>query len=154
MPNASITADVIVGFPGESDKQFQNTLSVIEEIGFDQINTAAYSPRPNTPAAVWSNQLTEEIKVERLKEINCLVENIAKGRNARYKERVEEILVEGINPKDQKQLMGRTRTNRLTFFPHMGNEGIIYDPGDIVKVKIKEVRSFSLSGIPVSKISK
>jgi len=62
MPNASITADAIVAFPGETEQQFQDTLKLISDIGFDQVNTAAYSPRPNTPAAVWSNQLSEEVK--------------------------------------------------------------------------------------------
>ena len=57
MPDASITADAIVAFPGETEQQYQDTLKLISEIGFDQVNTAAYSPRPNTPAAVWSNQL-------------------------------------------------------------------------------------------------
>ncbi len=149
MPHASITADVIVAFPGENEKQFQNTLSVIEDLGFDQVNTAAYSPRPNTPAANWPNQLPEEVKVERLKEVNSLVEKTAKKRNARYQNLVEEVLAERINPKNQQQLLGRTRTNRLAFFPKQGPQGSIYKPGELVEIKINEVRSFSLSGIPL-----
>jgi len=82
MPDASISADVIVAFPGESDAQYRRTLDLIEEIGFDQVNTAAYSPRPNTPAANWPNQLSEAVKVERLREINALVERIARQRSA------------------------------------------------------------------------
>ena len=70
MPEASITADAIVAFPGETEQQYQDTLNLISDIGFDQVNTAAYSPRPNTPAAVWSNQLSEEVKKARLQEIN------------------------------------------------------------------------------------
>ena len=149
IPHCSISADVIVAFPGESEKQFQSTLAVIEEIGFDQVNTAAYSPRPNTPAATWPNQLPESVKIERLKEVNALVTKTAKQRNARYKNLVEEVLAEGINPKDPTQLVGRTRTNRLTFFPQKGPKGLHYKPGDLVSLKIKEVRSFSLSGIPL-----
>ena len=149
MPYASISADVIVGFPGESHQQFQNTLSVIEEIGFDLINTAAYSPRPNTPAAKWPNQLPESVKIERLKELNELVEKTAKKMNSRYQDDLVEVLVEGINPKDPQQLMGRSRTNRLTFFPKEGPQGCIYKAGELVELKIKEVRSFSLSGIPL-----
>ncbi len=147
MPDASITADVIVAFPGETHTQFEQTLSTIKELGFDQVNTAAYSPRPNTPAAKWSNQIQEETKVERLKEVNNVVSEIAKERNTRYKDNLEEILVEGINPKDEHQLMGRTRTNRLTFFPKDGPQGIQHKAGDLVKVKIKEIRSFSLTGV-------
>ncbi len=149
MPDASISSDVIVAFPGEKDSQFQNTLKVIEEIGFDQVNTAAYSPRPNTPAATWPNQIPENIKVQRLQELNSLVEKTARKRNSRYKGRVEEILAEGINPKDSKQLMGRTRTNRLTFFSSKGSQDFGYKPGDFVPVLIDEVRSFSLTGTPL-----
>ena len=64
MPDASISADAIVGFPGETEAQFENTLKLVEDIGFDQLNTAAYSPRPGTPAALWENQLSEDVKSE------------------------------------------------------------------------------------------
>jgi tRNA-2-methylthio-N6-dimethylallyladenosine synthase len=146
MPDASISADVIVAFPGETDAQYRRTLDLIEEIGFDQVNTAAYSPRPNTPAADWPNQLSEEVKVERLREINALVERVARERSARYAGRTEQVLVEGINPKDPEQVMGRTRTNRLTFFPAARTAGGRWQAGDLVEVRIDEVRAFSLSG--------
>jgi tRNA-2-methylthio-N6-dimethylallyladenosine synthase len=149
MPDASISADVIVGFPGETDAQYRRTLDLIDEIAFDQVNTAAYSPRPNTPAATWDNQLPESVKVERLKEINALVERNARERNIRYQGRTEEVLAEGINPKDPEQLMGRTRTNRLTFFSATSPDGHHYQPGDLVNVRIDAVRSFSLSGTPL-----
>jgi tRNA-2-methylthio-N6-dimethylallyladenosine synthase len=151
MPDASISADVIVGFPGETDAQYRRTLDLIDEIAFDQVNTAAYSPRPNTPAATWDNQLPEAVKVERLKEINALVERNARERNARYLGRTEEVLAEGINSKDAQQLMGRTRTNRLTFFSATSADGHHYQPGDLVNVRIDAVRSFSLSGTPLPK---
>ena len=141
MPHAAISADAIVGFPGETDAQFRRTLELVEEIGFDQLNTAAYSPRPNTPAANWPDQVEDHVKVERLQELNALVERTAKERSQRYLGRVEEVLVEGINPKDPSQLMGRTRTNRLTFFAAAG-----YGIGDTVPVRIDQVRAFSLSG--------
>ncbi|MBU6355069.1 MAG: MiaB/RimO family radical SAM methylthiotransferase, partial [Cyanobacteria bacterium REEB498] len=146
MPDASISADVIVAFPGETDAQYRRTLALIEEIGFDQVNTAAYSPRPNTPAATWPNQLSEAVKVERLQELNALVERKARERSARYAGRLEQILVEGTNPKDATQVMGRTRTNRLTFFPGQRPDGGRWNPGDLVNVRIEEVRAFSLSG--------
>ncbi len=148
MPDAAISADVIVAFPGETDAQFRRTLDLIEEIGFDQVNTAAYSPRPNTPAADWPGQLPEAEKVERLRELNALVERKAKERSARYGGRIEEILVEGSNPKDPSQVMGRTRTNRLTFFPANDGRGGSYRPGDLVQVRIATVRAFSLGGEP------
>lgn len=146
MPDAAISADVIVAFPGETDAQFRRTLALVAEIGFDAVNTAAYSPRPNTPAATWPDQLPEAVKVERLRELNTLVETKAKERSARYAGRREQILVEGINPKDPRQMMGRTRTNRLTFFPGHRADGSPIQPGELVTVHIEEVRAFSLSG--------
>jgi len=146
MPDAAISADVIVAFPGETDAQYRRTLDLVEELGFDQVNTAAYSPRPGTPAADWPNQLSETVKVERLQELNALVERKARERSARYQDRVEQILVEGINPKDPEQVMGRTRTNRLTFFPAAKPDTTPWQPGDLVDVRITQVRAFSLSG--------
>lgn len=143
MPDAAISADAIVGFPGETEAQFENTLKLVDEIGFDQLNTAAYSPRPGTPAAIWDDQLSEQVKSDRLQRLNHLVATKAAERSQRYLGRIEEILVEDVNPKDASQVMGRTRGNRLTFFT--GN--IEELRGTFVKVKITEVRPFSLTGV-------
>lgn len=142
MPDAAISADAIVGFPGETEEQFEKTLKLVEDIGFDQLNTAAYSPRPGTPAALWENQLSEEVKSDRLQRLNHLVATKAAERSLRYLGRVEEVLVEDQNPKDPAQVMGRTRSNRLTFAP--GN--IAELKGKLIKVKITEARAFSLTG--------
>ncbi|MGG6297395.1 tRNA (N6-isopentenyl adenosine(37)-C2)-methylthiotransferase MiaB [Leptolyngbya sp. AN02str] len=142
MPDAAISADAIVGFPGETEEQFQNTLKLVEEVGFDQLNTAAYSPRPGTPAATWDNQLSEEVKSDRLQQLNHLVATKAAERSLRYTDQIEEVLVEDQNPKNPAQVMGRTRTNRLTFFDGDINEL----RGKLVKVKVTEVRAFSLTG--------
>ncbi len=143
MPDAAISADAIVGFPGETEAQFENTLKLVDEIGFDQLNTAAYSPRPGTPAAIWDDQLSEQVKSDRLQRLNHLVATKAAERSQRYLGRIEEILVEDVNPKDAGQVMGRTRGNRLTFFT-----GDIEElRGKFVKVKITEVRPFSLTGV-------
>jgi tRNA-2-methylthio-N6-dimethylallyladenosine synthase len=150
MPEAAISADAIVGFPGESEAQFRRTLTLIEQIGFDQVNTAAYSPRPNTPAAQWPDQISEVEKVERLRELNALVEHTARRRSERYGNREVEVLVEGPNPRDPSQVMGRTRTNRLTFFPALDGQGGVHRPGDLVRVRIDTVRAFSLSGQAVA----
>ncbi|NEO32681.1 MAG: tRNA (N6-isopentenyl adenosine(37)-C2)-methylthiotransferase MiaB [Symploca sp. SIO3C6] len=142
MPDAAISADAIVGFPGETEAQFENTLKLVEDIGFDLLNTAAYSPRPGTPAALWDNQLSEQVKSDRLQRLNRLVSVKAAERSQRYLGRVEEVLVEAQNPRDNTQVMGRTRGNRLTFFS--GDiEGL---KGKLVKVKITQVRAFSLTG--------
>ena len=146
MPNASITADAIVAFPGETDEQFKDTLKLISDIGFDQVNTAAYSPRPNTPAANWNNQIPEEVKKERLKEINHLVEKTANNQNKRYLNKVESVLIEGFNPKNPEQLMGRTRTNRLTFIEIPKKIKLNFSLGDVINVKINKTRPFSLTG--------
>ena len=146
MPDASISGDVIVGFPGETEAQFENTLQLVEEIGFDLLNTAAYSPRPGTPAALWEDQLSEEVKSDRLQRLNHLVSITAMKRSERYLGRIEEILVEEQNTKDPTQVMGRTTGNRLTFFP--GN--IEQLKGKLVKVKITEIRAFSLTGEAVN----
>jgi tRNA-2-methylthio-N6-dimethylallyladenosine synthase len=142
MPDASISADAIVGFPGETEEQFENTLKLVADIGFDIVNTAAYSPRPNTPAALWENQLSEEIKEDRLQRLNHLVVQTAAERSQRYLDRVEEVLVEDRNAKNPDQVLGRTRGNRLTFF----NGDIEELRGKVVPVKISEVRAFSLTG--------
>ena len=142
MPDASISADAIVGFPGETEAQFENTLKLVEDIGFDQLNTAAYSPRPGTPAALWENQVSEEVKGDRLQRLNHLVSVKAAERTQRYLGRVEEVLGEAENPKDNTQVMGRTRGNRLTFFP--GDIQAL--KGKTVPVEITEVRAFSLTG--------
>jgi len=142
MPDASISADAIVGFPGETEAQFENTLKLVEDIGFDLLNTAAYSPRPGTPAALWENQVSETVKSDRLQRLNHLVGIKAAERSQRYLGRIEEILVEDQNAKDPHQVMGRTGGNRLTFF----NGDIDQLKGKLVKVKITEVRPFSLTG--------
>ena len=142
MPDAAISADAIVGFPGETEEQFLATLQLTEDIAFDMLNTAAYSPRPGTPAAVWDNQLSEEVKSDRLQRLNHMVGLKAEERSRRYLGRVEEVLVEAANQKDPHQVMGRTRGNRLTFFPGKIEEL----KGKTVKVKITEARAFSLTG--------
>jgi tRNA-2-methylthio-N6-dimethylallyladenosine synthase len=142
MPDAAISADAIVGFPGETEEQFQATLALTAEIGFDMLNTAAYSPRPGTPAALWEGQLSEAVKADRLQRLNHLVGVTAEARSQRYLGRVETVLVEAQNPKDPTQVMGRTRGNRLTFFPG----DIAQLKGQIVPVKITEIRPFSLTG--------
>lgn len=142
MPDASITADAIVAFPGETEEQFAKTLQLVDEIGFDLVNTAAYSPRPGTPAATWDNQLSEEVKGDRLQRLNHLVSQKAMEKSERYVGRVEEVLIEAQNQKDPSQVMGRTKGNRLTFFKGDINELL----GKTVLVKITEARAFSLTG--------
>lgn len=140
--DASITADVIVGFPGETEEQFQETLSLMEEVVFDSVNTAAYSPRPNTPAAVWDNQISEEVKNERLQRINALNIRHAAQRRARLAGRTVEILVEERNVRVPTQVMGRSRHGFIVYC-----EGDIDElRGKLVNVKIDISQTYHLAG--------
>lgn len=142
LPDASISADVIVGFPGETEEDFQDTLSLMEEVVFDTVNTAAYSPRPNTPAATWKDQVSEEVKKDRLQRINVLVKKHARERRARMFGKTVEVLVEERNVRVPTQVMGRTRHNYIVYF-----EGNIDElQGELVNVKIEECETFYLSG--------
>ncbi|CEM00604.1 unnamed protein product [Vitrella brassicaformis CCMP3155] len=142
IPEVAISADVIVGFPGETEEQFEQTLDLMRQVKFDCLITAAYSPRPHTPAATWPNQLPDDVKEDRLRRINELAAQHAYERNLRYLGRVEEVLVEERNVKNPTQVMGRTRGNRLVFF-----DGDIAElRGRMVPVRVTEVRPYSLTG--------
>lgn len=118
IPDVSLTTDIIVGFPGETEEQFQNTLRLYEEVEFDNAFTAAYSPRPNTPAAEREDQVADLIKADRLNRLNEMVRYYAGKRSERFMGRELEVLVEGPNPEDPEGgCVGKTRTNRLIFFP-------------------------------------
>jgi len=141
-PHASISGDVIVGFPGETDQAFQRTLDIMEKVKFDNLNTYAYSPRPNTEAAHWPNQIPNAIKSERLQIVQKIGAQHALERSQRYLGTAVEVLVEELNPKNQAQVMGRTRQNRLVFF-----DGDFHKlRGKLVNVEIEEARPWSLTG--------
>lgn len=117
-------------------------MSLMREVVFDTVNTAAYSPRPNTPAATWENQISEEVKKERLHRINVLVKEHAKERRARMMGRTVEVLVEERNVKIPTQVMGRTTHNYIVYF-----EGNIDElQGELVNVQIDKCETFYLSG--------
>ena len=142
LPDAAITADVIVGFPGETEQDFLDTLSIMEEVKFDTVNTAAYSPRPNTPAATWENQLDEDVKQDRLHRINELNAKHAQERRARMMDRVVEVLVEERNVKKPTQVMGRTTHGYIVYF-----DGDIDElRGKLVNVKIDQCQRYYLAG--------
>eukprot|EP00741_Cyanophora_paradoxa_P010834 tig00020552_g10475.t1 len=142
IPDAGISADAIVGFPGETEEQFMNTVRLVEEIQFDVVNTAAYSPRPNTPAAVWEDQLPEEVKKDRLHRLNRAVNAGATARSQRYLGRVEEVLVEISSAKREGIVVGRTPTNRAVHIPGSIDEL----RGKFVDVLIDDVTSYVLRG--------
>lgn len=142
LPDAAITADMIVGFPGETEDHFQDTLRLMKEVKFDSVNTAAYSPRPNTPASEWENQVPEEVKQDRLQRINRLNLLHAGERRARMLGREVEVLIEERNVKVPTQVMGRTTHGYIVYC-----DGYIDDlRGKLVKVKIDVCQSYYLSG--------
>jgi len=141
-PDASICGDVIVGFPGETEEGFQRTLDLMEEVKFDNLNTFAYSARPNTEAADWDNQIPTDVQNERLQRCQALAAKHAQERSMRYLNRKVEVLVEDRNPKNKDEVMGRTRQGRQVFFP-----GDISElKGELVMVEIVEARTWSLVG--------
>jgi tRNA-2-methylthio-N6-dimethylallyladenosine synthase len=141
-PDASICGDVIVGFPGESEEEFQRTLDLMEEVKFDNLNMFAYSPRPNTEAANWDNQIPQDVQSERLQRVQSLAAKHALERSQRYVGRVVEVLVEDRNPKNGNEVMGRTRQGRQVFFPGDINQL----KGEMAMVEILEARTWSLVG--------
>ncbi|CAD7695204.1 unnamed protein product [Ostreobium quekettii] len=142
MPDASISGDAIVGFPGETEEQFMRTVDLVKRVGFDRVNTAAYSPRPNTPAAFRPDQVADLIKKDRLNRLNAVVNEVAEARAQRFAGRELEVLVEGANPREGGQAMGRSRHNKVVFFEGDG-EAL---KGRLVAVRVERVRAYTLYG--------
>jgi tRNA-2-methylthio-N6-dimethylallyladenosine synthase len=133
---------VIVGFPGETEEQFQDTLALMEEVVFDSVNTAAYSPRPNTPAATWTNQIDDDVKQDRLQRINVINLKHAKERRARMIGRTVDVLIEERNVKVPTQVMGRTRHGYIVYC----RGDIDSLRGKIVNVQIENAETYYLTG--------
>ena len=141
-PDASICGDVIVGFPGETEEAFEKTLQLMEEVKFDNLNTFAYSPRPNTEAALFEDQVPEEVKSKRLQRVQKLATKHGTERSERYLGRIVEVLVEDVNPRNPEQVMGRTRQGRQVYFD--GDLATLR--GEFMNVLITEARTWSLVG--------
>ncbi|MFT8390259.1 MAG: tRNA (N6-isopentenyl adenosine(37)-C2)-methylthiotransferase MiaB [Sporolactobacillus sp.] len=141
VPNASFTTDIIVGFPNETDAQFEDTLSLVRECRFDGAFTFIYSPRAGTPAARMTDNVPMDVKRERLQRLNTLIDQLSAESNARYQDQVVEVLVEGVSRKNAHVLSGHTRTNKVVNFT--GPESLI---GQLVSVRITEAKQWSLDG--------
>jgi tRNA-2-methylthio-N6-dimethylallyladenosine synthase len=140
IPDLALTTDVIVGFPGETDADFRETLEVVEEVRYNGAFTFVFSPRTGTEAARMSDQVPEEIKRERIECLVELVQRIAAERNAERVGRFEEVLVEGTSRTDSSLLRGRTRRNTTVNFNGSAR------PGDLVRVRIEGATSTTLRG--------
>ncbi|EPB8194289.1 tRNA (N6-isopentenyl adenosine(37)-C2)-methylthiotransferase MiaB [Clostridium perfringens] len=141
IPDVTLTTDIIIGFPGETEEDFLDTLSLCEEVGYDSAFTFIYSRRNHTPADKMENQIPDDIKHDRF---NRLVEAINKKvviKNKEYEGKVVEVLVEGPSKNDETKLAGRTRNGKLVNFA--GDEKLV---GELVNLKIVRAQPFSLIG--------
>lgn len=145
IPNVTLTTDIIVGFPGETEEQFQETLSLVEDVGYDLAYTFIYSPRHGTPAASMEDNVSEEEKKSRLQRLMDLQNRISRQKNEELQGKVVEILVEGVSKKDPNVLSGRTRSNKLVNFK--GDPSLI---GQFTKVRILEALTWTLNGEAVT----
>ncbi|MEX0673172.1 MAG: tRNA (N6-isopentenyl adenosine(37)-C2)-methylthiotransferase MiaB [Gaiellaceae bacterium] len=144
IPDLALTTDLIVGFPGETEEDFQETLAAVEEVGFDGAFTFVYSPRHGTEAATLPGQVPEEVKRERIERLVELVQRVAHERNQARVGLVEQVLVEGPSRTDPSLLRGRTRRNTTVNFA--GSESA----GELVDVEITAATSTTLRGeLPV-----
>ncbi len=140
IPDLALTTDIIVGFPGETEDDFLETLEVVEEVGFDGAFTFVYSPRAGTEAAAMPDQLPDEVKRERIEQLVEVVQHVAAARNAGRVGMVEEVLVEGRSRTEPLLLRGRTRRNTTVNF---SGEAA---PGELVPVAIAGATSTTLAG--------
>ena len=140
IPDLALGTDVIVGFPGETEADFRETLEVVEEVRYDSAFTFIFSPRRGTEAATMPDQVPDEVKHERLERLVGVVQRIAAERNAARVGGVEEVLVEGPSRTDPARLRGRTRRNTTVNFAGDAR------PGEIVPVEIEAATSTTLAG--------
>ncbi|QZY56903.1 tRNA (N6-isopentenyl adenosine(37)-C2)-methylthiotransferase MiaB [Crassaminicella profunda] len=141
VPHVGITTDIIVGFPGETEVDFEETLNLIKTVEYDSAYTFIYSVREGTPAAKFEDQVPEAIKHERFERLLAVLNPIVAEKNSKFKDKVVEVLVEGYSKTNKTKLMGRTRTSKLVNFT--GPKECI---GKLVKVKITDPKTFSLNG--------
>ena len=139
MPRISLSTDIIVGFPGETEQQFEDTYSTLERLRFDVVHVAAYSPRPGTLAArKYDDSVPDDVKRSRLHRVEMLQEAVAGKINQRYVRGTEDVLVQGMR---RDKWFGRTRTDKLVFFN--SEQGLT---GRLVQVTIDKASPWALQG--------
>ena len=145
MPDASITGDIIVGFPGETHEQFMDSVRAVQEIKYDACNTAIYSARPHTPAATWEDLISYEEKNERIRLLNAIITETAEKQSQRYLGKIEQVLIEGESQRNPNRLAGRTFNNKTTNIecdPNLHHQYI----GKICDVRITQANAWALRG--------
>jgi tRNA-2-methylthio-N6-dimethylallyladenosine synthase len=140
VPDCAITTDIIVGFPGESEADFEQTLEVVDEVGYDGAFTFVFSPRRETEAAAMGGQVPHPVKRARMERLVELVQRRAGERSQRFVSRRVEVLVEGPSRTDPTRLRGRTRHNKTVNF-----DGVA-EPGELTQVEIEAATSTTLTG--------
>ena len=144
VPDIAISTDIIVGFPGETEEDFLETLSLAREVEYDSAFTFLYSPRPGTPAADFEEQVPEEVKHERFDRLVETMNEISARKNREYVGRIERVLVDGPGKKGSETVNGRTAGFKLVDLP-----GSVDMAGRFIDVRITEGKTFSLKGEPV-----
>jgi tRNA-2-methylthio-N6-dimethylallyladenosine synthase len=147
IPDLALTTDLIVGFPGETEAEFEETVSAVEEVGYDGAFTFVYSPRQGTEAASLPDQVPEDLKRERIERLIEVVQRVAAERNAARVGGVEEVLVEGPSRTDPSFLRGRTRRNTTVVFA--GSAA----PGELARVRIEDATSTTLRGVELAAVA-
>ncbi|MDQ3822384.1 MAG: tRNA (N6-isopentenyl adenosine(37)-C2)-methylthiotransferase MiaB [Actinomycetota bacterium] len=147
IPDLALGTDIIVGFPGETEGDFDETLEVVEQVGYDSAFTFVFSPRRGTEAADLPDQVPEDVKRERIERLIEVVQRIARERNEARVGRVEEVLVEGGSRTDPKLLRGRTRRNTTVNFAGAAA------PGELVDVRIEGATSTTLRGVVAGRVA-
>ncbi len=140
LPDVSLTTDIIVGFPGETEAEFAETLEVCEAVGYDSAFTFIYSPRRDTTAADLPDQIDHPVKRERMQRLIEVVQRRAHERSQRFVGRTMEVMVEGTSRTDEERLRGRTRHNKAVNFSGVAQ------PGEMVDVQIESATSQTLLG--------
>jgi tRNA-2-methylthio-N6-dimethylallyladenosine synthase len=146
VPDISLSTDLIVGFPGETEEDFLATLAMVERVGYDNVFVFRYSPRPGTPAATMPDQVAADVKAERNARLLDVTTRVAQERSRRRLGETVEVLVDGAAKKHAGELAGRTRCNRIVNFDGQGRVVI----GDLAHVRVTEVLPHSLRGALVA----
>jgi tRNA-2-methylthio-N6-dimethylallyladenosine synthase len=141
-PAMAFSTDIIVGFPGETEADFEATVEMIEGVGYDNVFVFRYSRRPGTPAATMPEQVADDVKADRNRRLLEVVERVSGERSARLAGRTMEVLVDGVSRRNPGELAGRTRCNRVVNFDGQGQVAV----GDIVHVRVTDALPHSLRG--------
>jgi len=147
MPDAAFTTDIIVGFPGETKNDFDETLDVLRRVRFDSVFSFIYSKREGTPAAKMENQIPEETKHKHFDELLAVQNQISREINETYDGKVLEIMVEGLSKTNDNMMCGRTSGGKIVNFPR---DNALLE-GDFIFVKITKISTWSLTGEHVEK---